>query len=296
MSSRIKEQVYYIHDTVNKKKGYKRKLVFCSSIILAACSILAPIKLFAQSTEWSYDGRTGPDHWVDLEFEDCGGSNQSPVDINICEEEGNHELPEIEFEYEHTPLLILNNGHTIEVEYEEGSKIIIEEEEFELLQFHFHSPSEHTLKGANFPMEMHLVHRNEEGELAVIGVFIKEGKRQNKNFKNVWDFLPPVAGQEREVNMVINVDEMLPEERGYFAYKGSLTTPPCSEGVEWMLLKEPVSLSRRQIRKFKIALRLSCCEQNNRPTQPLNGREIEATGEESEEGHEGEEGNEGTEE
>ena len=265
---------------LRSKVAIKKKYLVTLSLIITLSIVNLPIVISSESDKkWGYDDRNGPEHWADIGFEDCEGKMQSPVDIET-DHVVTEELPKIEFEYHHTALTILNNGHTIEVEYDEGSEIVVGGDVFELLQFHFHAPSEHTLNGANFEIEMHLVHSNEDGELAYIVVFIKEGKFPNKDFRDLWDFLPSQAGHEVESDFRINVEEMLPGDRSYYTYEGSLTTPPCSEGVKWMLLKEPIELSRWQILQFKLILRLSCCEQNNRPTQELHEREIEMSEEE----------------
>jgi carbonic anhydrase len=164
---------------------------------------------------------------------------------------------------------VVNNGHTIQVNYPAGSTLVLGERSFALAQYHFHSPSEHTLEGRPFPMEMHLVHKSGDGKLAVLGVFIQEGAA-NPAFAPVWDNLPQEKGVEVHLEHVtVDVDELLPAERKGFRYQGSLTTPPCTEGVEWLVLATPITLSAEQIAAFRALV-----HGNNRPIQPLNGREM----------------------
>ena len=141
-------------------------------------------------------------------------------------------MDSIGFDYRSSSLRILNNGHTIQANYDEGSKISLGDKVYHLLQFHFHRPSEHTLKGKQFIMEAHLVHAAEDGNLAVVGVFLKTGK-ENSFVQRLWDNLPSHVGQEKTVEGQIQVTDLLPEDRSFFHYSGSLTTPPCTEGVSW---------------------------------------------------------------
>ena len=175
---------------------------------------------------------------------------------------------------------IRNNGHTIEVTYPEGSWIEVDDTRYQLLQFHFHAPSEHAVAGKLFDMEMHLVHKSKTGDLAVLGVFIERGGH-NAAFAPVWDHLPSVPGETQHVaGVTIDLHEILSPivevtEEGqtvfpnYYRYDGSLTTPPCSEGVKWSVLTTPLEMSETQIGAFKAII-----HDNNRPVQPLNGREL----------------------
>jgi carbonic anhydrase len=221
------------------------------------------------SVHWSYEGEAGPEHWAELspDFATCDtGDEQSPVELSTAVP---RDLPEIVFEYAPSPLTIQNNGHTIQVDYEAGSSITVGSEAYELVQFHFHAHSEHTIGGETFPLEMHLVHRAEDGALAVIGVLMEEGAA-NPAFDPVFNNLP-AEETERETVEGANVSagDLLPEGTEYFAYPGSLTTPPCSEGVSWFVLSEFGQLSEEQIRSFTVLF-----DDNFRPTQPLGEREI----------------------
>ncbi|NOZ70046.1 MAG: carbonic anhydrase [Deferribacteres bacterium] len=242
--------------------------------ILSAAVLLMSFLPEAQATHgmWGYTGENGPEHWGKLshDFAMCEkGKSQSPVDINKTYKA---ELQDIVFSYKATPLKVVNNGHTVQVNYLPGSSAIIDGEKYELLQFHFHAPSENTVEGKHYSMEMHLVHKNSKNELAVVGVFLKEG-RANEVIQKIWDNISPVINEENTVDSIsINAADLLPPEaeKGYYHFYGSLTTPPCSEGVNWSVLKTPIEVSGAQIRKFEAVIG----GHNNRPTQPINKRFI----------------------
>jgi len=218
---------------------------------------------------WGYEGETGPNNWGHLapEFDACiHGKSQSPIDISAP---AKTRSGGIDFKYNHTPLKIINNGHTIQVNYERGSSVTIDGKQYHLLQFHFHTPSENTVDGNPHAMEAHLVHRSDDGQLAVVGVFIKKGKH-NPFVQTLWDNLPSSVGEEKSAGVKINAIEFLPADKTYHHFSGSLTTPPCSEGVNWNVMKTPVEVSDEQVAKFS-----SFFKMNARPVQPLNGRVIE---------------------
>ncbi len=239
-----------------------------STIIIATA--ITPAVALAAEVNWGYfqhgeEEVVLPEQWGD-HFPDCNGFKQSPIDIQNSVES---ETGEFEFDYEKTPLKVLNNGHTIEVEYEAGSSMQINGEEYRLLQFHFHTPSEHQVNGNAFPMEMHLVHTSTSGELAVIGVLIKEGHK-NRTFNKIIKHAPQHIGVNDVEGKSINVKNLLPEDTDeYFSYSGSLTTPPCSEGVRWFVMKDAITFSKKQIHKFEKIIYL-----NARPVQEINGRSI----------------------
>lgn len=216
---------------------------------------------------WAYEGKNGPDHWGDLspDFGMCGhGTMQSPIDIAGF---SGASVEPIDFDYNLTPLEIVHNGHTVQLNYQPGSGITVSGKHFELLQFHFHSPSEHSVAGRQAAMEAHFVHKSADGELAVVGVMIEAGE-ENMALREPWAIMQKKAGKPRhEERVVINGRDLLPRDTGYYRYMGSLTTPPCSEGVNWYLLTEPVSASIEQIRKFGHAV-----DANNRPTQAVKNR------------------------
>ncbi len=220
---------------------------------------------------WDYMGHNGPEHWADIskEFKLCGnGKEQSPINISDVKTAN---LPVIQFDYKPGSLEVLNNGHTIQVNHAAGSSITVDGEKYELLQFHFHTPSENIVDGKSFPKEMHLVHKNARGQLAVVGVFTKIGAK-HRVLNKIWDHMPRKAGEKKMMASVsINAADLLPADRGYYSFNGSLTTPPCSEGVKWMVLKTPIEASSEQIKRF-----IQVIGTNARPVQPTHARRVEA--------------------
>jgi len=217
---------------------------------------------------WGYEGETGPDAWGSLDpfYTACSeGKQQSPIDITML---ALQTLEDINFHYEPTALTILNNGHTIQVNYDDGSFVEFGGNRYALVQFHFHTPSEHSFAGQLAAKEMHLVHENAEGNLAVVGVMINEGKK-NAALAPVWEHLPAEEGQKQTFDVRVNVLDLLPAQHQTYRYSGSLTTPPCSENVTWFMMTNPIEMSISQLKAFKQIFQL-----NNRPVQPLNDREI----------------------
>ena len=225
------------------------------------------------AVHWDYAGRTGPDYWGDLslDYTTCiDGSAQSPIDIK---EPRLADLEDIRFHYNPALLTVVNNGHTIQANYGrtdqgDGGSMVVGGREYELLQFHYHRPSEHTVNGHQAAMEMHLVHKDADGGLAVIGVLLEPGA-YNEAFAPIWDVMPSTADTEVTMHGLFDINDLLPQDRRTFRYPGSLTTPPCSEGVQWLLMKTPVSVSTTQVDAFK-----NLYFYNARYTQPLDGREI----------------------
>ena len=220
------------------------------------------------TAEWSYDGKTGPEHWGDLDPTYVlakNGKHQSPIDIRSSQSAN---LPEINFEYKPSRIHLIYNGHTIQENEDPGSFEIIGNRRYQLQQFHFHSPSEHTVDGKHYPMEMHLVHKSATGSVGVVAVFIEEGKH-NQAFDPAWTVLPDAESPRRDLNMTIDTLALLPKDHSYYQYFGSFTTPPCTEQVNWVVLKTPISLSKQQIERFR-----SVIKDNNRPVQPLNDRRV----------------------
>ncbi|MFQ5487417.1 MAG: carbonic anhydrase family protein [Gammaproteobacteria bacterium] len=221
------------------------------------------------AVHWSYEGPGAPHYWGDLkaEFATCkSGRSQSPIDISATVVT---ELPTIQVNYSDTALNIVNNGHAIQANYQSGSFINVGGKRFNLLQFHFHSPSEHTIGGKAYPMVAHLVHQADDGQLGVIGVMIKEGQ-PNPLMEQLWAHLPETAGTSVTLEgESINVSDLLPRDHSYFNYSGSLTTPPCTEGVQWMVLAAPVEASAEQIARFR-----ALYPNDARPVQAVNGRTI----------------------
>lgn len=222
-----------------------------------------------KAPHWSYGGAENPTQWGQLskDFSLCElGRDQSPINIEDAVP-GNSAL--IEFNYQSTPLEIVNNGHTIQINYGEGSSATIAGENYNLLQFHFHTPSEHTLNQKASAMELHLVHQNASGQLAVVGVMIDKGA-QNPVLEAIWSNLPSKEGTKRPTHKMTNAKDLLPPGRSYYSYPGSLTTPPCSEQVSWNVMAQPIQASEEQIATFA-----SVYPVNARPVQPTNGRIIQ---------------------
>lgn len=216
--------------------------------------------------QWEYEGIDGPDTWVNC-YPDCGGTSQSPVNITGAVVDPG--LTALETHYEDVPIELINNGHTVEFDYETGSTLKLNGDDYNLLQFHFHTESEHTVDNLHYPMEVHLVHENEaSGNLAVIGIFIEEGN-ENTFFANFFNDLPPATDDHYSSATVVNVEGLLPSNGDYFTYSGSLTTPGCFEVVTWLVLKMPVEASSTQIQQMHDII-----HDNYRPVQLLNGREI----------------------
>ena len=245
------------------------------AVLAAAASMMTAGLLNAdEEHHWSYQGSTGPAKWATLEheYETCGtGKAQSPIDIQDAVAKKS-DLPPIVFDYKPSPLKIIDNGHTIQVNYEPGSFIVVGGVRYELVQFHFHHPSEEKIDGKAHEMVAHLVHRNAEGKLAVVAVLIDKGGA-SELVATLWKNIPKEKEKEAAVEGVaIDVTQLLPENKDYYTFQGSLTTPPCSEGVTWFVLKAPVKIADAEIAAFAKIYPL-----NARPVQPLNGRTIETT-------------------
>jgi carbonic anhydrase len=218
---------------------------------------------------WGYSGEAGPENWSKLEpeFAMCGeGRNQSPIDLRGFIEA---ELKPLQMDYQDGATEILNNGHAIQVNYASGSVLTVDGHSFELKQFHFHSPSENTIEGKSFPIECHLVHSDKDGNLAVVAIMFEEGSA-NPLLEKLWAKMPSKEGGKAGLSEKHNVTSLLPTDRDYYRFNGSLTTPPCSEGVWWLVLKSPVNASKDQVQQFSTTMGFA----NNRPVHPVNARPI----------------------
>jgi carbonic anhydrase len=216
------------------------------------------------AAHWGYEGEMGPENWG-KEFPTCGkGKSQAPLNIKGPFEKVRYNVVP---DYKPGPLKIINNGHTIQVNVVPGSKIRIDGKAFDLLQFHFHRPSEEHINGKPSAMVIHFVHKNDSGELAVLGVMLQEGN-ENPGIKTLWSYAPPKEGPEvAPDNVAFNPTNLLPREMEFFHYDGSLTTPPCTEKVKFFILKSQVNISKEQITQFPFKM-------NARPIQALNDRKI----------------------
>lgn len=216
---------------------------------------------------WDYGETLGPSHWGDLkaEFATCKtGQRQSPIDIRNPQRA---DLPPIRFDYQPSPLHIIDNGHTVMVNYQPGSFMSVGGKKYALKQFHFHRPSEERINGQTFEMSVHLVHADQTGKLAVVAVLLQEGE-DNPLLDELWKDLPQEQEKENRLdNIQIDASRMLPASRGYYTFSGSLTTPPCSEDVVWFVLRNPTTASAKEIEKFS-----QLYSNNARPIQPLYDR------------------------
>jgi carbonic anhydrase len=248
----------------------KRVLLALSLVLASGLALAQDAKHPAQ--HWSYEGEEGPKHWGDLkpDYSVCKtGQRQSPIDIRDAKQAS---LPSIRFDYKPSAVKIINNGHTIQINYAPGSFITVGDKRYELRQFHFHHPSEEQVEGKAYDMVIHLVHADSEGHLAVVAVLVKSGSA-NPLIQRLWENLPKTEGKEESVSGAeVNAAELLPKSLGYYTFEGSLTTPPCSEGVTWFVLKMPVEVSADQLAAF-----VKLYPHNARPTQPSNGRAISAS-------------------
>ena len=222
----------------------------------------------ARGTHWSYEGDSGPANWskINVDWAKCGnGSRQSPIDIR---DGMKVELEQISFDYHPSSFNVVDNGHTVQVGVSGGNYITVQNRMFELQQFHFHRPSEERINGKAFEMVVHLVHRDAEGRLAVLALLLERGAPQ-ATIQTVWNNLPLEKFETMQPTILLDPAEMLPARRDYYTYLGSMTSPPCSEGVLWLVMKQPVQASPAQMALFSRLYPL-----NARPIQPGNGRII----------------------
>ncbi len=222
----------------------------------------------AHSLHWSYDGAGGPEAWARLnpEFAKCStGQRQSPIDIRGGVRV---DLDPIQFDYRPTAFRVIDNGHTVQVNLNGGNSIEVQGRRYDLVQFHFHRPSEERIDGRQFDMVAHLVHKDAEGRLAVVAVLLDRGSA-HAVVQQVWNNLPLEKGEELAAKAPIDMNRLLPEDKRYYTYMGSLTTPPCSEGVLWMVMQQPVPIAPDQINVFARLYPM-----NARPIQSAAGRLI----------------------
>ena len=215
---------------------------------------------------WSYEAHNGPTVWgrLDAAYSACAlGAEQSPIDLTGGRRA---DLPPLEFDYRRAGATIENTGHSIQVNPAPGSGIVLDGVRYELRQFHFHHGSEHTVDGRRLPLEMHLVHEDAAGSTAVVGVLFKEGDA-NDALAPVWAHLPADPSPARPISDEVDLAALLPDRRTMWRYRGSLTAPPCTEGVAWAIFDESLSLSAGQIEAFAAIYPNNC-----RPVQPHEER------------------------
>jgi carbonic anhydrase len=243
------------------------------ALLLAICALCAAQNTAPGSVPWSYQGRTGPLVWykLDRSYAACNkGREQSPVEIRKARLDP--ALRPIEFHYIGESMTLINSGNTIEAQVDPGSYIVAGGIRYNLSRFEFHHPSEHAVGKKLFDMEVDLMHRSEDGKAANIAVLLSEDRGfPNAALAALWEHLPTVAGQSEKIADMVNPGGLLPGDRGYWTYVGSELTPPCTEGVRWFVMEQPISISRGQLNAFASLFRM-----NTRPTQELHGRQIQA--------------------
>ena len=237
----------------------------------AAILALSIVSASAYASHWSYEGEGAPEHWgaLDEAYKTCqSGMNQSPVNIDSTIKA---HLTPLKTHYIDGPVTLTNNGHTIQAveKPDTADTITLDNQAWALQQFHFHAPSENTIHGKKFDMEMHLVHKDAEGALTVVAVMFDKGAA-NAELDKLWGIMPGQAEQSATLETKLDLNKLLPKNKTYWRFSGSLTTPPCSEGVTWIVLKNPMTLSAAQLEKFTHTMH----HDNNRPVQSLHGRVV----------------------
>lgn len=246
----------------------RAKKAAAAAATAAAVAAAAPPPQQFHSSHWSYEGETGPGNWgrLNADWAKCStGKRQSPIDIR---DGMKVELEQITFDYRPSSFNVTDNGHTVQVGMGSGNFITVQNRMYELMQFHFHRPSEERINGKGYEMVVHLVHKDGEGHYAVVALMLERGRPQN-TIQTVWNNLPLEKLDTFSPSIVIDPMELIPQRRDYFTFMGSLTTPPCTEGVLWLVMKEPIQASPAQMALFSRLYPL-----NARPIQPGSGRMI----------------------
>ncbi|MGA9069000.1 MAG: carbonic anhydrase family protein [Terracidiphilus sp.] len=245
------------------------------SLALLAFGLVAftAVQAAAQTTPWEYQGTRGELAWgkLDPAYAACSkGHEQSPIDIRGARL--NTALQPIDFHYVAGPVTLENDGHTILARVHPGSYIVVGGIRYDLIEFDFHHPGEEAIKGKLSDMSVHLVHRSADGKLVILAVrLVEDVNNPNAVLAALWPYLPRTAGTTDKADEMVNVGGLLPTDRGYWTYTGSLSTPPCTEGVRWFVFEQDLSLSRDQLRVFASLFRV-----NSRGLQDPHGRRIEA--------------------
>lgn len=254
------------------KPNQRRNL---APLLAAALLALAASAIAADKGSWSYSGATGPTKWgkMDKEFALCGnGQLQAPIDIPDSKARKG-DIPPVLFNYKPSAYTIVDDGHTIVVKFPAGtgSKMTLEGEPYELTAIEFHKPAEMKVDGKVHDMSAHLMHKARDGKLLIVAVSLDQGN-ENALIKSFWTHMPNTKGKEVEIAEKVNPTALLPSSKGYYAFGGSLTTPPCTESVSWVVMQKPVQISADQVRQFA-----KVYPNNARPTQPVNDRDIQGS-------------------
>lgn len=243
-----------------------KKLLPIAAVVVTATLFLAA----AHAAQWSYEGAAGPERWGTLspDYAACErGQNQSPINI-----QGALKTASVPLALHYKGAVgktIINNGHTIQIDFDKGNTLTLDGRQFDLVQVHFHAPAENEIDGKRYPLEAHFVNADAQGKLAVIGVMFQTGS-PNASLARIWSQMPTTQGPAAPLPVKFLPSSLLPTSLSYYRYSGSLTTPPCSEGVRWLVLQNPAQASAAQIRAFEQLMG----QATNRPVQPLNGRVI----------------------
>jgi len=241
----------------------------CLAMSQAADAPAEPVPQHSSnSPHWAYDGEEGMDHWGMLSrgYMTCEtGSHQSPIDITMPGEDWAPEL--LQFHYRQADIQAMHNGHSIQVRVSPGSELHVNERTYQLMQFHFHEPSEHHIEGKASPFELHLVHRDRTGHIVVLSLLTDLGVG-HPVLSAVWASLPVRAGDSAPSRQ-LDLSTLIPNHLHHFAYHGSLTTPPCTEGVHWIVMQDKISIEQAQIDKF-----VGLVGHNARAIQPIHDRQV----------------------
>ncbi len=244
-----------------------------NKVLLGSLFLASSLLAGGHSTHWGYTGHEDPSNWGDLDskYTMCkDGSSQSPINISKSVTIETKGLEKIIFNYKTGASEVVNNGHTVQVNIKDGSSITVDGINFSLKQFHFHTPSENQIEGQNFPLEAHFVHASKDGKLAVVAVMFEDGK-ENPVLKKIWNKMPHKAGGNVTCGVSSKVvNSILPKDKSYYRFNGSLTTPPCSEGVRWLVMKNYSYISSTQTKEFLELFHHA----NNRPIQAINARKV----------------------
>lgn len=240
------------------------------STVTLLCAMSGHAVNAAELPVWGYYGETGPNHWgeLDPDFATCAkGQAQSPINIGLSQVT---QMRPPQFRYKASKLELVNQGRGVIAKVEPGSWLHIDGKKYELKHFEFRTPSEHKVRGRELAMELQFVHQNPQGETAIVGVLARVTFRPHAVLKRIWAHLPSEPGKSSDMGgMRLNLISLLPMKHDFVTYQGSLTHPPCSEGVRWLVMQTPIRVSKKQVDTFTRLI-----GNNARPVQALNGRKL----------------------